>query len=86
MFRNLIIKIDSMYKTLVTTGPYDKGGVHTNNKKDGATEKQSDVNTKKISHFKDVHCIYPGDLYPFTRKPLFLIVDSPNSGAFQVIY
>ena len=28
--------------------------------------------------------LHPGDLYPFTRKPLFIIVDSDNSSAFQV--
>ncbi|SAM05676.1 hypothetical protein [Absidia glauca] len=28
-------------------------------------------------------CLYPADLIPFTRKPLFLIVDSNNSTAFQ---
>ncbi|XKL60173.1 hypothetical protein PGB90_001189 [Kerria lacca] len=30
--------------------------------------------------------LYPGDLHPFTRKPLFLIVDSDNSFAFQHIH
>lgn len=34
---------------------------------------------------KDPNCLYPGDLYPFTRKPFFLIVDSDNSNAFQHI-
>lgn len=34
---------------------------------------------------KDVHCIYPGDLFLFLRKPLFLIVESDNSSAFQHI-
>lgn len=29
--------------------------------------------------------LYPGDLYPFTRKPLFVIIDSDNSFAFQYI-
>lgn len=29
--------------------------------------------------------MYPGDLYPFTRKPFFVIVDSDNSFAFQHI-
>nr|CAD7462080.1 unnamed protein product [Timema tahoe] len=29
--------------------------------------------------------LYPGDLYPFTRKPLFMIVDSDNSFVFQHI-
>jgi hypothetical protein len=40
------------------------------------------MNSRK-SHLKDVHCIYPGDLYGFLRKPFFLIVDSSNSFAFQ---
>lgn len=31
----------------------------------------------------EIHSVYPGDLYPFLRKPLFLIVDSNNSNAFQ---
>ena len=32
---------------------------------------------------KDGHNIFPGDLYPFLRKPLFLIIDSNNSIVFQ---
>jgi len=32
---------------------------------------------------KESHNIFPGDLYPFLRKPLFLIIDSNNSIAFQ---
>lgn len=32
-----------------------------------------------------VHCLHPNDLAPFTRKPMFLIVDSTNSAAFQNI-
>ncbi|KAI8813806.1 hypothetical protein BJ742DRAFT_787519 [Cladochytrium replicatum] len=31
-----------------------------------------------------VHSLHPGDLGPFTRKPLFVIVDSNNSSAFKV--
>ncbi|KAI8847645.1 hypothetical protein BC829DRAFT_395937 [Chytridium lagenaria] len=31
-----------------------------------------------------VHCLHPNDLIPFSRKPLFLIVDSTNSVAFKV--
>lgn len=30
-----------------------------------------------------VHCLHPADLIPFTRKPLFLIVDSNNSIEFR---
>ncbi|KAK2981431.1 hypothetical protein RJ640_004045, partial [Escallonia rubra] len=29
------------------------------------------------------NCLYPGDIIPFTRKPLFLIIDSDNSHAFK---
>ena len=28
--------------------------------------------------------LHPGDLFPFTRKPLFVIVDSTNSTAYKV--
>ncbi|XP_043695494.1 protein SCAI-like isoform X2 [Telopea speciosissima] len=30
--------------------------------------------------------LYPGDIIPFTRKPLFLIIDSDNSHAFKVVH
>lgn len=30
--------------------------------------------------------LYPGDLIPFTRKPLFLIIDSDNSHSFKVLH
>ncbi|XP_068643492.1 uncharacterized protein [Aristolochia californica] len=33
-----------------------------------------------------VNNLYPGDLIPFTRKPLFLIIDSENSDAFKAGY
>lgn len=32
------------------------------------------------------HCLHPMDLVPFTRRPLFLIVDSNNSSAYSVKY
>ncbi|KAJ3333869.1 hypothetical protein HDU76_002195 [Blyttiomyces sp. JEL0837] len=32
-----------------------------------------------------LHCLHPNDLVPFTRKPMFLIVDSTNSIAFKVV-
>lgn len=31
----------------------------------------------------DSHSFHPGDLIPFTRKPLFLIVDSPTAAGFK---
>ncbi|KAJ3024739.1 UNVERIFIED_CONTAM: hypothetical protein HDU68_007816 [Siphonaria sp. JEL0065] len=30
-----------------------------------------------------IHSLHPGDLVPFTRKPLFVVVDSTNSSAFK---
>ncbi|XP_068913077.1 protein SCAI isoform X3 [Tenebrio molitor] len=53
---------------------YDLGGVLTSSKRDGEHKKQ-----------KEAHCLYPGDLYPFTRRPLFVVVDSDNSFVFQHI-
>lgn len=41
------------------------------------------MRTSQSMHFKQLNCLHPGDLYPFTRKPLVLIVDSNNSYAFQ---
>ncbi|KAL3624563.1 hypothetical protein CASFOL_031231 [Castilleja foliolosa] len=32
-----------------------------------------------------VNCIYPSDLLPFTRRPLFVIIDSENSKAFKAM-
>lgn len=37
------------------------------------------------THVPSTHCLHPADLVPFTRKPLFLIVDSSNSIAFNNI-
>lgn len=43
------------------------------------------VNRGKGSAYKEPHCLYPGDLYPFTRRPMFIIIDSDNSFVFQHI-
>ncbi|KAI1321320.1 hypothetical protein EDD11_006657 [Mortierella claussenii] len=50
------------------------GGILTNSRK---VLDNSDPELQSISH-----CLHPGDLLPFTRKPMFLIVDSNNSVAF----
>ncbi|CAO3667386.1 unnamed protein product [Umbelopsis vinacea] len=49
----------------------------------GITTSQRKQNEKgpDVSNF--VGGLYPGDLIPFTRKPMFLIVDSNNSWAFK---
>lgn len=43
----------------------------------------SSMRASQSSHFKQLNCLHPGDLYPFTRKPMVLIVDSNNSYAFR---
>ncbi|XP_012944072.1 protein SCAI [Aplysia californica] len=58
---------------------YDLGGVITNSRRDG----EEPAKGKKAELYKEMHCLHPGDLYPYTRKPLFLIIDSSNSSAFQ---
>ncbi|KAG0362186.1 hypothetical protein BGZ54_008739 [Gamsiella multidivaricata] len=50
------------------------GGILTNSRK---IPDNSDPEQQSITH-----CLHPGDLLPFTRKPMFLIVDSNNSVAF----
>jgi len=71
---------------------YDIGGLKTNHRREETLDNfQSPLNTlvKKSNtstlstSTRDTHNIYPGDLYPFLRKPLFLILDSNNSIAFQ---
>ncbi|KAF9173283.1 hypothetical protein BGX20_003639 [Mortierella sp. AD010] len=53
------------------------GGILTNSRK---VADNTDPEQQSISH-----CLHPGDLLPFTRKPMFLIVDSNNSVAFADI-
>ncbi|XP_033108155.1 protein SCAI-like [Anneissia japonica] len=62
-------------------GAYDYGGIATNNRKEGSEQRSN----KPSGNLKEMHCVHPGDIYPFTRKPLFLIVDSPNSHVFKGI-
>ena len=59
---------------------YDLGGVSTSSKREPEHGKQ-----QRLQGGKEPHCLYPGDLYPFTRKPLFVVVDSDNSFVFQQI-
>lgn len=61
-------------------GPYDFGGVLTNTNRDVVN---GETVQKRNQAQKEMHCLHPGDLFPFTRKPLFIIVDSSNSGAYK---
>ena len=62
---------------------YELGGLATSSKRDGT---ESGVSLRgKSTTYKEPHCLYPGDLYPFTRRPLFIIIDSDNSFVFQHI-
>ncbi|TRY63940.1 hypothetical protein TCAL_10957 [Tigriopus californicus] len=62
---------------------YDLGGVLLSTKKDSSESIITPlVSSKQILHTCESNCLHPGDLQPFTRRPLFLIVDSDNSVAF----
>ncbi|XP_066517917.1 protein SCAI [Hoplias malabaricus] len=61
-------------------GPYDFGGVLTNTNRDLVN---GETVQKRNQAQKEMHCLHPGDLYPFTRKPLFVVVDSSNSRAYK---
>uniref|UniRef100_A0A3B4VAC5 Suppressor of cancer cell invasion n=1 Tax=Seriola dumerili TaxID=41447 RepID=A0A3B4VAC5_SERDU len=64
-------------------GPYDFGGVLTNTNRDVVN---GETVQKRNQAQKEMHCLHPGDLFPFTRKPLFVIVDSSNSTAYKSLY
>ncbi|XP_045542154.1 protein SCAI [Papilio machaon] len=64
---------------------YDVGGLMTNVKSDLYRDHASREPRPTVSRTKDPQCIHPGDLYPFTRCPLFIIIDSDNSYIFQNI-
>ena len=80
---------------------YDLGGVSTSSKREptdhGSKHQQQQqqlLQQQQQQHQqqqrlgiggKEPHCLYPGDLYPYTRKPLFVVVDSDNSFVFQQI-
>ncbi|KPM02146.1 hypothetical protein QR98_0005530 [Sarcoptes scabiei] len=64
---------------------YDFGGVATNTKLRESVDSSQQRPSASSLLSKESHCLYPGDLYPFGRRPLFIIVDSDNSSAFQHI-
>ena len=63
---------------------YELGGLATSVKRDG-TESGVSIRGKSSATLKEPHCLYPGDLYPFTRRPLFIIIESDNSFVFAHI-
>ncbi|PAA60734.1 hypothetical protein BOX15_Mlig029701g1 [Macrostomum lignano] len=64
---------------------YEDGGVVTNIRRETAETETASGRLRKppLAGLKSPHCIYPGDIYPYTRKPLFLVIDSDNSFAFH---
>lgn len=61
---------------------YELGGLATSVKRDGIDGGGLACRGKS---YKENHCLYPGDLYPFTRRPMFIVIDSDNSFVFQHI-
>ncbi|XP_067947782.1 protein SCAI-like isoform X2 [Watersipora subatra] len=60
---------------------YDMGGLGLNC---GGKDEDSAPVRKRIGGH-DMHCFFPGDIIPYTRKPLFLILDSPTASSFKFI-
>ena len=61
---------------------YDLGGVLLQPRQD---VEPVVTKTSSSAHVKEHCCLYPGDLFPFTRRPTFLVVDSDNSACFSSI-
>jgi Protein SCAI len=74
----------SYAKRLSHIDGYELGGLATSVKRDG-TESGVSIRGKSAANLKEPHCLYPGDLYPYTRRPLFIIIDSDNSFVFAHI-
>ncbi|XP_048488531.1 protein SCAI [Plutella xylostella] len=66
---------------------YDYGGVVTCSARSETGHRDRDLQRegKPSPKAKEISCLHPGDLYPFTRRPLMIIVDSENSYVFQNI-
>lgn len=75
------VNCDLIFLSWQSIDGYELGGLGTSVKRDGM---DSGISCRgKNSGYKEPHCFYPGDLYPFTRRPLFIIIDSDNSFVFQ---
>lgn len=71
----------SFFSLAVFLDGYELGGLSTSVKRDGM---DSGIACRgKGNGYKEPHCLYPGDIYPYTRRPLFIIIDSDNSFVFQ---
>lgn len=71
-----------MNNNLFSSDGYELGGLATSVKRDSVDGGGLSCRGKS---YKENHCLYPGDLYPFTRRPMFIIIDSDNSFVFQHI-
>jgi len=83
------------------TSAYEAGGLRTNSRREALSTTSNlniSANSNSLSRpqfrpdssvksgdSKETHCVYPGDLHPFLRKPMVLIVDSSKSTSFQDI-
>ncbi|KAI5644827.1 protein SCAI domain-containing protein [Phthorimaea operculella] len=65
---------------------YDVGGLITTSKVDISRDVTKESKPGLMpSKPKESQCLHPGDLHPFTRRPMFIIIDSDNSYVFQHI-
>ncbi|XP_061424653.1 protein SCAI isoform X2 [Lethenteron reissneri] len=67
-------------------GPYEQGGVMTYTRRDIAAPDPATPAAAHTPLLRHIHCLHPGDLLPFTRKPLVVVVDSPSSSAYKGVY
>ncbi|XP_021190858.2 protein SCAI isoform X1 [Helicoverpa armigera] len=63
-------------------GGYDVGGLITTSKMDVLHRESKDGKPLPSKH-RELQVLHPGDLFPFTRRPMCIIVDSDNSFIFN---
>ncbi|KAI8378542.1 hypothetical protein BD560DRAFT_389678 [Blakeslea trispora] len=74
--------------TMNTTGANTTANNNNNTNNPNQANAAVSITNASVSHATEtippsVHCLHPADLIPFSRKPLFLIVDSDNSVEFK---
>lgn len=72
-----------LFCSAAAAGGFEVGGLITTSRSD-ITYRETIKDGKSIPpKIKEQQVLHPGDLYAFTRRPMFLIIDSDNSYIFQ---
>lgn len=87
--KKLVALMSETFNFFFLSVGYEVGGLITTSRsdihRDCVKDPKGAVPSASTLKYKEQQCLHPGDLYPFTRRPLFIIIDSDNSYVFQHI-